>query len=55
MFEEQKVLDNARILARKEEKRIKREQMAIARAKGEDVESLHSSNVHSEISGSKKS
>jgi hypothetical protein len=38
-----------------EEKKRKREQMVIARANGEDVESLASSTLLSEKSGSKKS
>jgi hypothetical protein len=49
------MVEEAQKLIRKEEKKRKREAMAVARANGEDVESLVSSTLLSEKSGSKKS
>ena len=49
------MVEEAQKLIRKEEKKRKREAMAMARANGEDVESLASSTLLSEKSGSKKS
>ena len=49
------MIEQARRIARKEERNKKRQQMAEARANGEDVESQISSTLQSEKSGSKKS
>lgn len=49
------MVKEAQKLARLEEKKKKREALADARAAGEDVESLASSTLLSEKSGSKKS
>lgn len=48
------MVKEAQKLARQEEKRKKREALAAARAAGEDVESLASSTLYSEKSGSKR-
>ncbi len=53
--EEERMIQEAQRLARKEDKRKKRERILEARAAGEDVESLASSTLYSEKSGSKKS
>ena len=49
------MVKEAQRLARKEEKRRQREALQAARAAGEDVESLGSSTLYSEKSGSKRS
>lgn len=53
--DEQRMVEEAQKLIRKEEKKRKRDAMAMARANGEDIESLASSTLLSDKSGSKKS